>query len=408
MSRTVLEHMAIYPSLTKMTQEGINSLFFTTGARIHAYQSRNMRVISREILEPGQIMQIAKEFCSQDTLEELSRQREVSFNVLVRKVGRFRIHLYFQRDELSMVVHHVKHQIPSMEQVGLPPVLKKLVQKKGGGIILFIGSASAGITTSMAALTDYRVKETSGNVMTLEDPIQYIFKHGQSIVGQRELGTDALDFASSVREIPNELVDLFMLNTQLDEEKWRKVLSLAESGIMVMTRFTSSNVIRSIDRISSLIPKEEQEMHRGAFSSSLLAIVGQRLIPGQSVGKYHLATEVLVNTPYVSGLIMKSRWQDIHEAMEKSSDQGMHTFAQSIKRLYASGHISKEQALESIGVDTDIRWQFNLSDQSHAMRSNVSFGKASQETIFSEGSKMEEASKEPVDENLPVLSEVSS
>lgn len=257
-----------------------------------------------------------------------------------------------------MVIRHIRSDIRSPEELKLPEVLKKLVMGKEG-LLLFVGSTGSGKSTSMASLIQYRNQRHCGHILTIEDPIEYTFRHGQSIIGQREVGFDTLSYANAMREAMREAPDMIMVGEVRDTETMDAVLGFADTGHLVLSTLHATNVIQALERMLYLFPSENKSRILMDLSLNLRGIVAQRLIPDDKNG-LHLAAEVLINTPYVAELIRKGQFGELKEIITKGTADGMQTFDQALYQLYANGHISKQVALEYAGSRNDLEWQMNF------------------------------------------------
>lgn len=344
--------------LQMMVKQGASDLYLTTGAHASIKVRGQLRSISREVLRPGSIRQLAEELLSALELDRFYAERELNKGLSLKGVGRFRMNLYFQRGEVSMVVRHIRSEIPTPESLHLPAVLNDLVMQKTG-LILFIGSTGSGKSTSMAALIQRRNGLHHGHILTIEDPIEYTFHHGKSIIGQREVGFDTLSYANAMREAMREAPDMIMVGEVRDTDTMSAVLGFADTGHLVLSTLHATNVIQALERILYLFPTENKGRILMDLSLNLRAVVAQRLVPGVN-DSLHLAAEVLVNTPYVAELIRKGNFNDLQEIIAKGGCDGMQSFDQALLQLYREGRISKQRALEYASSRNDMEWQLNF------------------------------------------------
>jgi twitching motility protein PilU len=268
------------------------------------------------------------------------------------------MNFYFQRGEVSMVIRHIRSDIRTPDELKLPEILKNLVLRKEG-LILFVGSTGSGKSTSMASLIQHRNERHCGHILTIEDPIEYTFRHGQSIIGQREVGFDTLSYSNAMREAMREAPDMIMIGEVRDTETIEAVLGFADTGHLVLSTLHATNVTQALERILYLFPSENKNRVLMDLSLNLRGIVAQRLIPDTKEG-LHLAAEVLVNTPYVAELIRQGQLNEVRAVIAKGTSDGMQTFDQALYRLYSEGHISRDTALEYAGSRNDLEWQINF------------------------------------------------
>lgn len=258
-----------------------------------------------------------------------------------------------------MVIRHIRSDIATPDELCLPEVLKNIVMGHNG-LILFVGSTGSGKSTSMASLIQYRNERHCGHILTIEDPIEYTFSHGQSIVGQREVGFDTLSYANAMREAMREAPDMIMVGEARDAETMEAVLGFADTGHLVISTLHAINVVQALERILYLFPSESKTRVLMDLSLNLRGIVAQRLIPSQDGESLHLAAELLVNTPYAAELIRKGQFNELIEVIEKGSSDGMVSFDQSLYQLYRDKKISKQSALEYATSRNNLEWQINF------------------------------------------------
>lgn len=351
--------MRITPMLHMMVKQLASDLYLTTGAHATLKIRGQLKRISKEPLRPGNIRQLAEEIMTATEIESFFEDRELNKGFSLKGVGRFRMNFYFQRGEVSMVIRHIRSDISTPDQLKLPQVLKELVMRKEG-LLLFVGSTGSGKSTSMASLIQYRNERHSGHILTIEDPIEYTFRHGHSIIGQREVGFDTLSYANAMREAMREAPDMIMVGEVRDTETMDAVLGFADTGHLVISTLHATSTIQALERMLYLFPNENRNKVLMDLSLNLRGIIAQRLIPDEQDG-LHLAAEVLINTPYVAELIRKGEFGELKDIIAKGSADGMQTFDQTLYKLHTDGHISKETALEYATSRNDLEWQINFS-----------------------------------------------
>ncbi len=350
--------LRITPMLNMMVKQGASDLYLTTGAHATIKMRGQLKRISREPMKPGNIRQLAEEILTATEIEAFFADRELNKGFSLKGIGRFRMNFYFQRGEVSMVIRHIRSDIRSPDELKLPEVLKKLVMQKEG-MLLFVGSTGSGKSTSMASLIQHRNEHHSGHILTIEDPIEYTFRHGKSIIGQREVGFDTLSYANAMREAMREAPDMIMVGEVRDTETMDAVLGFADTGHLVLSTLHATNVIQAMERMLYLFPSENKNRVLMDLSLNLRGIVAQRLIPDEQDG-LHLAAEVLVNTPYVAELIRTGQFGELKDIIAKGSVDGMQTFDQALYQLYIDRYISKTVALEYAASRNDLEWQINF------------------------------------------------
>jgi len=358
--------MKIIPYLEFMVKRDASDLYLTTGAFASIKVMGSMEHISKNKLMPGIIGAFAKELMSDKEWAVFHRTKEMNKGISIRDLGRFRVNVYFQRGEISMVIRYVKSDIKAPEDLGLPEVLKDLVMKKEG-LFLFVGSTGAGKSTSMSSLIQYRNQRDAGHILTIEDPIEFTYSHDKSIISQREVGFDTHSYENAMREAMREAPDVIMVGEIRSPSTVEAAMGFADTGHLVISTLHATSSIQALERITYLLPSDQKDRVLMDLSLNLNAIIAQRLIPSID-GKYALATEVMVNTPFSAEVIRKGRMQELKDIIAKGSADGMHTFDQSLAELFKNGRISRENALENASSKNNLEWMLsfdsNASDNS--------------------------------------------
>lgn len=353
--------MNITPYLKLMADKGASDLFFTTGAPVSMKIEGDTRAVGKSPLEPGIIKQIAHSIMSDEQKEDFTRDLEMNLGLSLKGIGRFRINVYMQRGEVSMVIRYIKADIPSMDELNLPDKLKELIMQKKG-LILVVGSTGSGKSTTLAAMLNHRNLTSHGHILTIEDPIEFAFSHAKSIVGQREVGLDTRSYANALREAMREAPDVIMIGEARDEETMKAALSYADTGHLCLTTLHSVNANQTLDRVLSFFSVDAANQVLMDMSLNLKAIVSQRLIQSRD-GKRVAAIEILINTPYISELIRKGEFGEIKETMEKGAADGMQTFDQSLYDLFKKGKIDLKSALTNADSRSNLEWRINFGGE---------------------------------------------
>ena len=374
--------MKIIPYLEAMVKADASDLYLTTDAHATLKIMGNLRKVSKNPLAPGLISDLAKEIMSEKEWLYFARTREMNKGISVPDLGRFRINFYYQRGEVSMVVRYVRSNVLSPDELGLPEVLKDLVMKKEG-LYLFVGSTGAGKSTSMASLIQYRNQHLAGHILTIEDPIEFTYQHDKSIIGQREVGFDTLSYENAMREAMREAPDLIMVGEIRSTATVEAAMGFADTGHLVMSTLHATSSIQALERLVYLLPLEQKERVLMDLSLNLNAIIAQRLIPGAD-GKYVLATEVMVNTPFSAEVIRKGNFQDLKEVIEKGSVDGMHTFDQSLVELYKQGKITRENALAHSTSKNNLEWMLSFDKNGGSEAKSAANNASTKESLLPE------------------------
>lgn len=349
--------MNIDAYLKYMAQKGASDLFLTTGAPACIKQNGEVVPASKNILLPGTIRELAYTLMDAEQRREFENMHEMNLGLSMPEVGRFRVNIYKQRGEVSMVVRYISSKVPTLDGLNAPSTLKTLVANKSG-LVLVVGATGTGKSTTLAAMIDYRSRAKTGHILTVEDPIEFTFSHKKSIVGQREIGIDTLSYENALREAMREAPDVIMIGEIRDRETMKAALAFADTGHLVLSTLHAINANQALDRVLNFFPSDTHSQILMDLSMNLRGIISQRLVP--AVDKTRVAAmEILLNTPYISDMIQKGEVSDIKEVMEKAETSGMQTFDQALYRLYKEGRISLEEALSNADSRNNLEWRIN-------------------------------------------------
>jgi twitching motility protein PilU len=276
----------------------------------------------------------------------------------VTNVGRFRLSAFRQRGSISAVFRFVPSSIPVLRELGLPTVLDELIMEKRG-LMLIVGATGSGKSTTIASMLDHRNELRSGHILTLEDPIEYLFKNKRSIVNQREIGSDSKDFYTALRNSMRQAPDCILIGEIRDKETMMAALAYAQSGHLVLATLHANNSYNALNRIISFYPLENRASLLQDLASTLKAIVSQRLVRSKTGGTRTAAVEIMVNTRHIADLVEKGEVGMIKEAIDKSMSPGSQSFEQALLALYKKGTISQEEALANADSASNLLWLLN-------------------------------------------------
>jgi len=351
----------ISPVLKFMVDKSASDLFFSTNTAIHIEIEGETLPINAQIMGPGMIKDIAYALMTSEQIREFETTLECNFAISRPDVGRFRVNVFQQRGEVAMVIRHIKTEIPTFDHLGLPLVLKDLIMRKRG-LLLVVGATGSGKSTTLASMIDHRNQNATGHIITVEDPIEFVYTHKKSVVNQREVGIDTLSFDNALKNAMRQAPDVILIGEIRDMESMKLALAYAETGHLCLATLHASNANQALERIISFFPPETKQGLLLSVALNLVGIVSQRLVPAKSQ-KRIAATEVLINTPYVSELIQKQKLAEMKDIMADNNDIGMHTFDQSLFRLFSNGKIDEENALSHADSRNDLSLRIRFASE---------------------------------------------
>lgn len=336
-----------------------SDIYLSTNAPPCAKFQGVLRALDKEPLPPGRVKEIAYSVMDAGQTAEFEKTLEMNLAISEPGIGRFRVNIFKQRSEVSMVIRNIKTDIPSVNDLGLPLVLTEVIMAKRG-LILFVGGTGSGKSTSLAALIDHRNTNTGGHIITIEDPIEFVHRHKRSIVNQREVGVDTLSYADALKNTLRQAPDVILIGEIRDRETMEHALAFAETGHLAISTLHANSANQALDRIINFFPEERRPQLLTDLSSNLRAFVSQRLIPTVD-GKRVAAIEILLHSPMVETLIKRGEVSGLKEVMEKAVGVGMQTFDQALFNLCQAGKISAEEAIKNADSANNLRLRINLS-----------------------------------------------
>jgi twitching motility protein PilU len=336
-----------------------SDLYLSTGAPPCAKFQGVLKPLSQTAYAAGELEAIAIEIMDSEQRRAFEEDLEMNLAISIPSVGRFRINIFKQRNEVSIVARNINTDIPNFDDLKLPPILKELVMEKRG-LILFVGGTGSGKSTSLAALIDHRNSTSSGHIITIEDPVEYVHKHKMSIINQREVGVDTRSFRNALKNTLRQAPDVILIGEIRDRETMEHAMEFAETGHLAISTLHANNANQALERIINLFPDEKKSQLLIGLSQNLRGFVSQRLIPTID-GKRCAAVEVLLGTKTVQELILKNRLTEIKSIMEKSENLGMQTFDAALFKLYQAGRISLDETIANADSPNNLRLRIKLA-----------------------------------------------
>ncbi|MGV6826447.1 MAG: PilT/PilU family type 4a pilus ATPase [bacterium] len=341
-----------------------SDLYLSTGMPARAKFHGVLEDVEEGILTPGRVKEIAYQIMDPTQCEDFEHELEMNLAISEPGIGRFRVNIFPQRNEVSMVVRNIKTEIPRIEDLGLPPILTEVIMTKRG-LVLFVGGTGSGKSTSLAALINHRNENSGGHIITIEDPIEFVHRHKKSVVNQREVGVDTRSYSSALKNTLRQAPDVILIGEIRDRETMEHALAFAETGHLAISTLHANNANQALDRIINFFPEERRPQLLNDLSNNIRAFVSQRLIPTQD-GKRAAAIEIMLGSSTIKEMIKRGDLAEIKEIMDKSEPSGMQTFDGALFRLYQAGRISLEEALKNADSPNNLRLRISLAEEKSA------------------------------------------
>ena len=369
--------MDLIPLLELMRDKKASDLFITTGLAPAIKVDGKITPISGDPLKADETMQIVTGMMTPGQREEFEATHECNFAIGEKGIGRFRASAFIQRGQAGVVLRRIETFIPAIEELNLPPILKNLAMTKRG-LIVFIGATGTGKSTSLASMIGYRNKHSSGHIITIEDPIEFVHQHDQCIITQREVGIDTESYETALKNTLRQAPDVILIGEVRDRETMNHAIAFAETGHLCLATLHANNANQAMDRIINFFPEDRRPQLFMDLSMNLKAFIAQQLIPRADGNGRRVCVEILLGTPLARDIIRKGEVYKLKELMKQSSQQGMITFDQALFTLYKEGEISVDDALHYADSANEVRLMVKLD------KSDVDEYSAAMEDIFLE------------------------
>ncbi len=340
-----------------MADKKASDIFISVGAPINIKINGQAVPVNQTVMTAETVQQLLYEVLSERQVKEYEEEMELNTAFVMDGIGAFRISAFRQKGSPAVVVRFIPGSIPPLDSLGVPEVLKEVIMQKRG-LILMVGATGSGKSTSLSAMLDYRNERKSGHILTLEDPVEFIFQNKKSIVNQREVGTDTKAFEVALKNALRQAPDCILIGEIRDKQTMGMALAYAQSGHLCLATLHANNSYHAMNRIINFYPLENRPSLLLDLSAALQSIISQRLIRTKAGGRM-AAVEVLLNTRHIAELIEKGEINEIKEALEKSMSPGSQTFEQALFKLFIDGKITQEEAMANADSATNMLWLIN-------------------------------------------------
>jgi twitching motility protein PilU len=353
--------MQLLPVLKLMAEKQASDVFVSVGSPLSVKIAGVIVPVNQQILDPEMVRRISYELMSEAQIREFEATHEMNLSLPVHDVGRFRVNVFRQRGSVAAVIRYVKNGTPGFAKLRLPSVLKDLVMEKRG-LVLVVGATGSGKSTTLAAMIEHRNSTFPGHVLTIEDPIEFIYYNKRCIINQREVGQDTQSYENALINAMREAPDVLMIGEIRDRQVMQHAMLYAQTGHLCMSTLHANNSYHALGRIINLFPKDSRDSLLADLAITLKGVICQRLVKALD-GSQVAAVEVMLNSKHVSELIKNGEIDQIKDAMEKSLSPGSETFEDALFKLFRAGLISREEALRNADSATNLSWLINNSEK---------------------------------------------
>ncbi len=352
----------IHNLLRGMISKKASDLFITSGFPPAFKVDGKMTPMSPQMLTTAHTQELARAIMNDRQAAEFEATHECNFAISPPGIGRFRVNIFMQQQRVGMVLRTITTQIPDLDQMNMPPVLKDIVMTKRGLVIL-VGGTGSGKSTTLAGMLGHRNKHSYGHIITIEDPVEYVHDHINCIITHREVGVDTESWHNALKNTLRQAPDVILIGEIRDRETMEFAVAFAETGHLCMATLHANSANQALDRIINFFPEERREQLLMDLSLNIKALISQRLIPKKDGAGRAAAIEILLNSPLISDLIFKGEVNAIKGVMAKSRELGMETFDGALFNLYEAEKISYEEALKNADSVNDLRLRIKLQSK---------------------------------------------
>lgn len=362
--------MDIVTILKAAVKHDASDIYITAGRPVSLKVNGRLATLSQDVLSEDDARELVVGTMTDEQKRGFDRDKECNYAISAAGAGRFRVSALYQRNKIAMVMRRIKDQIPKFDELNLPKIVEELAMTQRG-LVIFVGATGSGKSTSLAAMIGYRNQNSTGHILTIEDPIEFDHDHGGCVITQREVGIDTASYEIALKNSLRQAPDVIMIGEIRSQDTMEYGIVFAETGHLCLSTLHANNANQAMDRIINFFPEERHKQLFLDLSLNLKAVVAQRLIPKKDGSGRVAAVEILINTPLIGDLIEKGDIAEIKEVMKRSRELGMQTFDQSVYDLYMAGEITYDEAIKNSDSENEVRLMIKLGSSKIDMNSDT-------------------------------------